>query len=60
MATGKTYPFRVAAKVQGRPGVAAVDQVHTVDKRRLAKRLATLPRKASQCLLNALAEAFAE
>jgi mRNA interferase MazF len=60
LATGKAYPFRVATKVQGKPGVAAGDQVRTVDKRRLAKKIGALPKKASQCLLNALAELFAE
>jgi mRNA interferase MazF len=60
LTTGKAYPFRVATKVQGKPGVAAVDQVRTVDKRRLAKKIGALPKKASQCLLNALAELFAE
>ena len=34
---GKTYPFRVATKVHGKPGVAAVDQVRTIDKQRLPR-----------------------
>ncbi|NLT75028.1 MAG: type II toxin-antitoxin system PemK/MazF family toxin, partial [Planctomycetes bacterium] len=39
LTTGKTYPFRVATKVAGKPGVAAVDQVRTVDKQRLVKKV---------------------
>ena len=60
LTTGETYPFRVATKVQGKPGIAAIDQIRAVDKLRLAKRLGTLPKKGSQCLLNTLAEVFAE
>lgn len=60
LTTSKTYPFRVAKKVAGKRGVAGVGQIRTVDKQRLVKRLGTLPTKASQCLLNTLAEVFTE
>lgn len=43
LTTGRAYPFRVAIKVEGKPGVAAIDQVRAVDKRRLVQRIATLP-----------------
>lgn len=51
---------RAATKVRGRHRVAAVDQIRTVDRRCLVKKVGTLPRKASQCLLNTLAEVFAD
>jgi mRNA interferase MazF len=57
---GKAYPFRVATKVQGKPGLAAVDQLRTVDKQRLVKKVGTLPRKTSRVLLDTLAEVFAD
>ena len=60
LTTGKAYPFRVATKVQGKAGVAAVDQLRAVDKQRLVKKLETLPRKKNQILLNTLAEVFAD
>jgi mRNA interferase MazF len=56
---GKECPFRVATKIVGKPGVAALDQIRTVDKRRLVKKLTTLPKPTRQTLLNALAELFA-
>ena len=60
LTTGKTYPFRVATKVAGKPGVAAVDQIRTVDKRRLVKKVGTLSGQTRQNLLNALTELFAD
>lgn len=60
LTTGRAYPFRVATEIQGKPGVAAVDQIRTVDKQRLVKKVAALPRTMRQNLLNALAEIFAD
>jgi mRNA interferase MazF len=57
---GKTYPFRVATKVAGKPGVAAVDQIRTVDKQRLVKKVGAVSGKTRQNLLNTLAELFAD
>lgn len=60
LTTGKTYPFRVATKVAGKPGVAAVDQIRTVDKQRLVKKVGTIAGQTRQNLLNALAALFAD
>jgi len=35
----RQYPTRVAVKFQGKSGWIVLDQIRTVDKRRLAKRL---------------------
>ncbi len=59
LTTGKMYPFRVATKVAGKPGVAAVDQIRTVDKQRLVKKVGTVSGKMRQNLLNTLAALFA-
>lgn len=59
LTTGRAYPFRVATKIAGKPAVAAVDQIRTVDKQRLVKKVASLPKTTRQTLLNALAEVFA-
>ena len=59
LTTGRTYPFRVKTRVQGRPGVAAVDQIRTVDKRRLVEKIATLPKSTQDHLLQTLEEMFA-
>lgn len=59
LTTGHAYPFRIATKVQGKSGVAAIDQIRTLDKRRLVKRLSILPIKTAERLSNALVEMFA-
>jgi len=59
LTTGRVYPFRVATRVQGRRGVAAIDQVRTVDKRRLVEKVGTLRGKTAERVLAALAEMFA-
>jgi len=59
LTTGRTCPFRIPTKVQGKAGVAAVDQIRTVDKRRLVKRISTMRPKTAQRVLDALAEMFA-
>lgn len=59
LTTGRSYPFRVATKVQGKSGAAAIDQIRTVDKRRLVKRLSVLRKETADALLAALAEMFA-
>ncbi|MEE8451081.1 MAG: type II toxin-antitoxin system PemK/MazF family toxin [Thermoguttaceae bacterium] len=59
LTTGHTYPFRIATKVQGKAGVAAIDQIRTIDKRRLVRRISTLPSKTGKRLLDGLVEMFA-
>lgn len=59
LTTGKVYPFRVATKLRGKDGVAAVDQIRTVDKQRLVKKVGILTGQTRQALLDTLAELFA-
>ena len=56
LTTGKSYPFRIATKVQGTKGVAAVDQVRTIDKQRLVKKIGRLPKPTAKKVLRALGE----
>ncbi|WP_425399752.1 type II toxin-antitoxin system PemK/MazF family toxin [Aeoliella sp.] len=58
LTTGRSYPFRIATKVQGKSGVAAIDQIRTIDKRRLVKKLTTLRQTTADKLLEALGEMF--
>lgn len=51
LTTGKAYPFRLATQVLGKEGVAAIDQIRTVDKRRLVRRIATLKGAARTAVL---------
>ncbi len=60
LTTGRAYPFRIATTVQGKQGVAAIDQIRTVDKRRLVKCIDILDAKIARALLAALTELFAE
>lgn len=58
LTSGQAYPFRVPTKVQGKPGVAAVDQVRTIDKRRLVQRIRTLKAGELHPILETLVEMF--
>jgi mRNA interferase MazF len=58
LTTGRDYPFRIATQVRGIKGVAAIDQVRTVDKRRLVRKIATLRNPTAQKILNSLSEMF--
>ena len=57
---GRSYAFRISTQVQGKKGVAAIDQIRTVDKRRLVRRLSKVSGKTAAAILKALAEMFAE
>jgi mRNA interferase MazF len=58
LTTGHSYPFRVPTTLQGKEGVAAIDQIRTVDKRRLVKRLSVLKPDTAKAVLRALVEMF--
>ena len=58
LTTGRAYPFRIATKVRGKPGVAALDQIRTVDKRRLVKRISTLHAGTAKRIMDGLVEMF--
>jgi mRNA interferase MazF len=58
LTAGHAYPFRVPTKLQGKEGVAAVDQIRTVDKRRLVKRMSALKPDTASAVMRALVEMF--
>lgn len=57
---GQAYPWRVACRFQNRSGFVALDQIRTVDRERLVKRLGRLSVGATTEVLDALQEMFAE
>lgn len=59
LTTGKNYPFRPQTHVQEKEGIAAVDQMRTVDKRRLVKHIGTLDNETAAALLTTIAQMFA-
>jgi mRNA interferase MazF len=57
---GRAYPTRISCKFQGKDGQIVLDQIRTVDKTRLAKRLGTISAATQKVVLAVLAEMFAE
>jgi mRNA interferase MazF len=52
----KPYPTRVPTRIQGRDGWIALDQIRTLDKRRLIKPLDSLGEEAVQAVKRVLKE----
>jgi mRNA interferase MazF len=56
---GSAYPTRVACKFQKKRGQIVLDQIRTVDKVRLVRRLGRLDEQAKKEVLSVLTEMFA-
>jgi len=56
---GRSYPTRVSCQFQGKEGQVALDQIRTVDKSRLIKKLGRLNEKEQDEALAIMAEMFA-
>jgi mRNA interferase MazF len=57
---GRDYPTRVPCSFQGKSGQIVLDQLRTVDKTRLAKRLGKIEIATGDAVLDVLAEMFAK
>jgi mRNA interferase MazF len=57
---GGKYPTRVECEFGGKQGQIVLDQIRTVDKTRLVKRLGELDRETQEEVLRVLAEIFAK
>lgn len=57
---GQSYPTRVACQFQGKDGQIVLDQIRTVDKTRLVKKLGQISSDEQKAVLDTLAEMFAE
>ncbi len=57
---GKAYPTRVVCQFQGKDGQIVLDQIRTIDKSRLVKKLGQISQDEQRAVLNTLAEMFAE
>ncbi len=55
----RAYPTRVNLRFQGKPGYAALDQIRTVDRVRLLKRLGEVSSAAADQVGSVLVEMFA-
>jgi mRNA interferase MazF len=56
---GRAYPSRVAVNFRGTQGQVVLDQIRTVGKMRLVRRLGTLDQVSARRVLDVLAEMFA-
>ena len=57
---GRPYPTRIPCRFKRRSGQVVLDQIRTVDKARLVRRLGTLASDTQKSILSALSEMFAE
>jgi len=55
---GRDYPSRVSCVFQGKQGQVVLDQIRTVDKTRLIKRLGKIGPQTQSEVLSVLAEMF--
>jgi mRNA interferase MazF len=56
---GRPYPTRVSVRFKGKSGQIVLDQIRTVDKTRLVKRLGKIDDATRRSVLALLAELFA-
>jgi len=56
---GRQYPSRVPCTFQGKRGQVVLDQIRTVDKTRLVRKLGTISSSVQRKVLDALQEMFA-
>lgn len=60
MTKGRSYPSRVPCRFKGKNGHVVLDQIRTVDQRRLIKKMGRLDNATSTLVLEVLREMFAE
>ena len=56
---GRPYPSRVACEFDGKEGQVVLDQIRTVDTRRLVRRLGRIGGRSADSVLEVLGEMFA-
>lgn len=57
---GRAYPWRIKCRFQRRSGFVVLDQLRTVDRQRLVKRLGALSSTTLSEVLDGLQEMFAQ
>ncbi|MGD0291528.1 MAG: type II toxin-antitoxin system PemK/MazF family toxin [Candidatus Binataceae bacterium] len=57
---GRSAPFRVPVNFQGKNGLILLDQVRTLDKQRLVRRLSVVERRTLRATLARLRDMFAD
>jgi mRNA interferase MazF len=57
--TGKDYPTRIACRFKQKKGYVVLDQIRTIDKTRLIKKIGTLDSEAQLKVISTLQRLFA-
>jgi mRNA interferase MazF len=57
---GQPYPTRIRCEFQGKEGQVVLDQIRTVDKSRLVRKLGRISKAAQKDVLAILTEMFVE
>ena len=57
---GKLYPSRVPVHFEGKDGLIILDQIRTVDKTRLVRKLGSIDSEEQKAVLSILVEMFSE
>lgn len=57
---GRNYPTRISCSFQGKKGQVVLDQIRTIDKKRLVRRLGVISKSTQSKTLNLLREIFAQ
>jgi len=57
---GRAYPTRIICQFQRKDGQIVLDQIRTVDKSRLVKKIGQIAQNEQRAVLDVLAEMFAE
>jgi mRNA interferase MazF len=55
---GHAYPFRVSCRFEGKAGFVVLDQIRTVDRARVSRRLGRLSPRTVETILHALQAMF--
>lgn len=57
---GRTYPTRMECRFKGKRGFVVLDQIRTVDKTRLVRRLGRIDNQTRSAVLSVLQEMFTD
>jgi len=57
---GRTYPTRISCTFQGKKGQIILDQIRTVDQKRLVKKLGAISKGTQDKTINVLQDLFAK
>lgn len=56
---GRSYPSRLSVNFQGKKGQIVLDQIRTIDKTRLTRKLGRIDKRTAQKVIDVLQEMFA-